>query len=104
MTKGEWVDISSESARTYIYPGDVRITIREPQRLFVSEIHEAHKIATKTGEGYYLQPGWLVIMWNVPTYMDAFHAEDKDFKKQQEKAIPVPGNALSGYTGDPADF
>ena len=61
------LDISTETERTYHYPG-VEFTVTEPKSLAVamsSNGMDAHHIITKSGRGIYIKPGWLAVSWAV---------------------------------------
>mgnify|MGYP005863207419 CR=1 FL=1 len=62
----EWVDISSELERRYIFPSGRDITIERPLRLLVSE-SGGHRVfsASRNGTCYYVGPGWIAIEWRV---------------------------------------
>lgn len=74
IEKSKWLDISEETEREYLYPGenpgdDLRILrVEEPLELRVEPSSlggHAHRIKTKDGFGYYIAPGWLALRWKV---------------------------------------
>lgn len=66
MTQNEWVDISAESYRTYLYESGYQLRIDAPSelRVAVSTLGgHCHRVKTLNGEAYYIAPGWRAITW-----------------------------------------
>lgn len=55
----EWVDISSEKYRRYVFPDGV-VEIVEPLNLHVSE-SGGHRVFN--GRSWYIPPTWIAIEW-----------------------------------------
>ena len=66
MTQNEWVDISSEEYREYVYPDGKVIRIDEPTFVKVSPSSlggHAHRVQNTDGMGFYIPYGWRYIRW-----------------------------------------
>jgi|SaaInlV_100m_DNA_5_1039725.scaffolds.fasta_scaffold23832_2 hypothetical protein len=58
----DWIDISSEYWRTYLFPDGTTVKVDSPQYLHVSE-SGGHRIYDKGGESWYINSGWVAIKW-----------------------------------------
>jgi hypothetical protein len=58
----QFVDISSETTRTYWFPGNESITIPAPQFLNVSR-SGGHRLLTANGVSFYVPKGWIALSW-----------------------------------------
>lgn len=68
VKKNEWIDISVETFREYVYPNFI-LRIDKPTRLHISTSSlggHAHRVETADGTAYYVTPGWKAIRWQVP--------------------------------------
>lgn len=54
-------DISSESYRSYRFPGGDVVCIDNPQKLFVSA--GGHRIFDGSGQSHYIPKGWIHLVW-----------------------------------------
>ncbi len=61
-SSNEFVDISSEAEREYVFSGDDRIKIKKPLYLSVSK-SGGHRILTSGNRCYYIPPKWIAIGW-----------------------------------------
>ena len=62
----DFVDISSELWREYVYPGEVCLHIDEPIQLNVKrrdDGKDSHRIKDFCGCWWYVAPGWKAIRW-----------------------------------------
>ena len=59
--KLEWVDISEEKYREYLYPDGEVIRIDAPVAISFSE--RGHRIYNKAGQSYYIPKIFLAIRW-----------------------------------------
>jgi len=58
----EFIDISSEKYRTYVFPNNEEITIKSPLKLNVSE--NGHRIWN--GDiSFFIPKGWICLYWEV---------------------------------------
>lgn len=57
----KFVDISSESYRTYVFPGGNEVTIKEPTQLSVNA--GGHRLLDYYGMSYYVPKGWILLKW-----------------------------------------
>jgi hypothetical protein len=62
-TEHHFVDVSSEKARTYYFPGNEQVTILAPQFLNVSR--SGHRILDDRGQSHYIPKGWIQLVWEV---------------------------------------
>src|SRR5208282_207262 len=60
----EWVDISNELEREYIFDDDLSVTIEEPILLHISA-SGGNRIIDATGISHYVQPGWVHLRYIV---------------------------------------
>lgn len=69
-SKLEFVDISSEKYRTYVFQSKVstvqtvEVTIKEPTHLHVSK-SGGHRLLDSSGKSHYIAPGWIHLYWEV---------------------------------------
>jgi hypothetical protein len=63
VTNLDFVDISSEIFRTYVFPGDNKITILDPLALNVSK--NGHRVWDSRGFSHYIPQGWIHLYWQV---------------------------------------
>lgn len=61
QTDLEFIDISSELWRSYLFTHDSYIRIDKPLKLHVSE--NGHRIFDSFGYSYYIPKGWICIKW-----------------------------------------
>lgn len=61
-TRFQFVDITSELFREYIYPNGAKIRIEFPLKLSVAQ-NNAHRVFDINGLSYYIPPGWISIVW-----------------------------------------
>lgn len=59
-SNNKFVDISSESYRTYVFPGG-EVTINSPTNLSVSA--GGHRLLDFWGMSYYVPKGWILLKW-----------------------------------------
>jgi len=59
--RSEWVDISSEQFRIYVFDNGDSIVIDEPQWLHIST--GGHRIVDSNEVSYYVRYGWRCIRW-----------------------------------------
>ncbi len=62
----EWIDISTETQRTYHYPNGFNFTVPLPKLLNIQKSSmggHSHRIQTESGEGIYVAPGWAGLSW-----------------------------------------
>lgn len=60
----EFTDISSESARTYVFYNGVEISIYNPTHLNVSK-SGGHRLLDAQGISHYIPPKWCHLYWSV---------------------------------------
>ena len=68
LTPTAWTDISTESFRTYHYPGGTSINVPTPKLINIQKSSmggHSHRIQTEDGTGAYIAPGWAAISWKV---------------------------------------
>jgi len=58
----EFTRIGGEEARTYVFPGEERVTITAPQWLHVSE-SGGHRLFAADGVSHYIPAGWIHLYW-----------------------------------------
>jgi hypothetical protein len=58
----QFVDISSESRRRYVFPGGHMVAIERPVKLAVSA-SGGHRILDSDGTGHYVPSGWIHLSW-----------------------------------------
>lgn len=63
----EWLDITSEQFREYVYPDGSVYRIDQPQALHVKQKPEgdSHRVIAQGGMSHYVKPGWNAIRWKV---------------------------------------
>jgi hypothetical protein len=67
-SKLEFVDISAEKYRTYLFPyvnGALEVRIDEPRKLHVGE--NGHRIFDGFGVSHYVPNGWILLSWEAKT-------------------------------------
>jgi hypothetical protein len=69
----EFLDISNEAWRTYIFKGGEEVTITAPVKLNVKRKPEgdSHRLIDAAGRSWYIPAGWFAIVWegkNGPAY------------------------------------
>lgn len=64
-----FIDISSEKARTYYFPGNESVTIYDPQFLNVSR--SGHRLLDAEGNSHYIPKGWVHLVWKAKN--EEFH-------------------------------
>jgi len=57
----EFVDISSEQYRAYVFPNGDTVTINNPLRLAISA--GGHRLFDAQGVSHYVPKGWFHLMW-----------------------------------------
>ncbi len=62
QTKHMFIDVSSEDAIKYVFPGGDVVLIQDPQWLSVSA-SENHRILDRRGVSHYIPFGWIHISW-----------------------------------------
>lgn len=62
QSQREFVDISSESERQYLYPEGFTLQIDHPQYLSVSASGN-HYVVDIKGRVYVVAPGWRILSW-----------------------------------------
>lgn len=67
------IDISTETARIYVYADGWEYTITAPVKLFVTE-SGSHRVVDATGWTHRPEPGWLAIKWQPHDGAPAFVA------------------------------
>jgi hypothetical protein len=62
--KRDWVDISTEMWRRYVFEGGTELRIDQPLRLLVSE-SGGHRVFSGVdgGKCFYVSPKWVAIEW-----------------------------------------
>jgi hypothetical protein len=69
-SKLEFIDISTELYRTYVFPTKVspvqviEVRINEPTHLHVSK-SGGHRVLDKSGKSHYITNGWIHLYWEV---------------------------------------
>ena len=65
--KLEWLDISDEQWRDYVYPDGTRYRVHTPAELNVKRKPggDSHRIKTSGGVSVYVAAGWVAIEWDV---------------------------------------
>ena len=58
----EFVDISSELCRVYLFPNETEVRIDRPLFLNVSN-SGGHMIFDNSGESHYIPPTWIHLRW-----------------------------------------
>ena len=62
-TNHEFVDISSEEFRDYVFPGNEIIRVSDPQFLHVSR--SGHRLVDGEGRSHFVPKGWIHLTWKV---------------------------------------
>lgn len=60
----DFLDISAEKERVYLYDNGMTIVVVEPAMLHVSE-SGSHRVFTKSGGCLYIKNDWIAISWMV---------------------------------------
>jgi len=77
----EKVDLSEdEVSRTYIFPGNEKVTINEPQFLIVSD--NGHRLLDADGISHYIPYGWIHLFW--------LNKKDRSFYCEDNKSSVSP--------------
>lgn len=63
--------IEDEQVRTYKFPNNEIVTIKEPLKLNVSE-SGGHRILDAAGESHYIPKGWIQLSWKVKDGREPF--------------------------------
>lgn len=69
----QFIDISSELYRVYVYPDGTEVTIYEPLLLHVSQ-SGGHRVYDLNNTSHYIVPGFVHIYWGVRDYEPNFAA------------------------------
>lgn len=71
MTKE--IDVSTETARTYVYSDGSAYAIESPRKVYVTETG-SHRVVDADGWTHRPEPGWIAIKWLPQTDAPAFVA------------------------------
>lgn len=60
-----WIDISKEKQRTYIFANQEQIVINRPLKLHITrrDSGDSHRIIDAQGQAWYIRAGWFAIMF-----------------------------------------
>ncbi len=61
----EFIDVSSEMYRTYVFPNGEEFDIEEPQWLAVSD--SGHRVLDIQETSHFIPFGWIHLKWEVKT-------------------------------------
>lgn len=77
MQQNEWVDISSEEYREYVYPDGKVVRVENPVYVKVAPSSlggHAHRVQTVDQMGFYIPWGWRYIRWKAKAGRPVFVA------------------------------
>lgn len=63
----EWVDISNEAERTYVWDDGYEYTIQDPTMVACKRDMDgdSHRVIDHDGRSHYIKAGWRVIRWTL---------------------------------------